>query len=136
MLGLWRPAKKHCGNHPPAALRQLTCRAVTSPTQLSLREMRRRGYNLVVVTEHNQTIMGRTVKHDLFGFGDILALGKDETVVVQTTSYSNITARIRKITEHENLAAVREAGWTILVHGWYQAGKGKPYVLKREVDLS
>ncbi len=105
----------------------------TSPTVLTLREMRRRGYQLVEVVEHAD----RWGKHDLFGFGDVICLAKDKTVLVQTTSYNNVSSRMRKIAESPNIAAVREAGWEVWVHGWAQPkGPGTGYVLKREVDLS
>lgn len=71
--------------------------------------------------------------HDLLGFADILALKKDERLLVQTTSYSNIPARVKKITEHENLAIARDAGFRIVVQGWRQ--KNKVWIC-REVDLS
>lgn len=105
-----------------------------SPTQLSLREMRRRGYRLVVVVEHYNHLTQR--KDDLFGMFDIVALGRDETVGIQTTSYDNVSHRIKKLAEHDNIGAVREAGWTILVHGWHHPKNGAAYQLKREVDLS
>jgi len=73
------------------------------------------------------------VRRDLFGFGDLLAVGEREVVMVLSTSASNAASTIRKITEHENLAAVRRGGIRILLHAWAQ--RRGPWVL-REVDLS
>lgn len=103
-----------------------------TPTERSLKLMRERGYQCHVVEHWNHFTKQR---RDLFGFADILCLGWDEVIVVQTTSLSNVSARIKKITEHENLAPVRKAGIGILVHGWGKRA-GKRTVDLREVDLS
>lgn len=87
----------------------------TSPTQRTLAEMRKRGYLCQVVEHWNPYAR---IRQDLFGFGDVLCLGDNEVVMVQATSYSNTSARIKKIADHENVAAVRNAGIRILVHGW------------------
>jgi carbonic anhydrase len=55
-------------------------------------------------------------------------------MLVQVTSGSNVAARVRKITEHENLAKVREANMRVVVHGWRKDAKGVIHF--REVDLS
>jgi len=39
---------------------------------------------------------------------------------VQTTSYNNVSARIKKILEHENYQIVLESGIKIEVHGWHK----------------
>jgi hypothetical protein len=71
---------------------------------------------------------------DLFGLFDILAIREGETVAVQTTSGSNVAARIRKIGDSEHTPAIRAANWRILVHGWSKGANGR-YRL-REIDLS
>src|SRR5215831_2546194 len=103
---------------------------MSSPTQRSLAEMRKRGY-LADVTE--RWIPGAMVRRDLFGFGDLLAVGVREVVLVQCTSASNAASRIRKITEHENVGAVRKGGIRILLHAW--AKRNGRWTL-REVELS
>lgn len=102
-----------------------------SPTQRSLKELRSRGLFCWVV-EHWCSFTHQ--RRDLWGFADILCLGDDEIIAVQTTSGSNVSARVKKITDHENVAAVRKAGIRILVHGWTK-GKNGRYSL-REIDLS
>lgn len=101
-------------------------------TQLSLAEMRKRGYTVALVERWNAHA---GITQDLFGFIDILCLGNGEVVGVQSTSDSNMAARVTKITEHENVAAVRKAGIRILVHGWKKAKIGAGHTL-REVDIS
>ena len=46
-------------------------------------------------------------------------------LAVQTTTASNMSARVKKIADHENVGHVRDAGWTIHVHGWHQDDKKK-----------
>lgn len=94
-------------------------KASGSPTQRSKSFLEGRGYQ-VEVTEHWNPFA--RVRKDLFGFIDMLAIREGEILGVQTTSRSNMSARIRKIAEHENVAAVRKAGIRIEVHGW---GKNK-----------
>jgi len=111
----------------------------SSPTQRSLEVMRERGYLCDVV---ERWIPGANVRRDLYGFIDLLCIvrdphselfRKDPIVAVQATSGTNVAALITKITEHENLAAVRKAGIRILVHGW---SKRKGRWRLREEDLS
>lgn len=61
---------------------------------------------------------------DLFGFIDILAVKPGETLAVQVTTTSHQADRITKIANHPNVAAVREAGWAIHVHGWLKNAQG------------
>ena len=103
----------------------------TSPTELSLRDLRARGYLAEVVERWNPHSMTR---HDLFGIIDIIAVRGTETLAVQTTTLPNVPARVNKIADSEHIAAIRKAGWTILVHGW--AKKGNRWTLAREVDVS
>jgi carbonic anhydrase len=103
---------------------------VSSPTVRSRKHLEAQGYTVATV-EHWNAFTRR--RHDLFGFIDLLAIRPGETLAVQTTSGSNVSARVRKIANHENVGAVREAGWRITVHGWRKSGR--TWVL-REVDCS
>jgi hypothetical protein len=102
-----------------------------SPTQLSLRELRKDGYTVEVVERWNAHTRTR---HDLFGILDLVALRGVETLGVQTTSAGNVAARVRKIAESEHISALREAGWTLHVHGW-KKNKSNRWEL-RTVDVS
>ena len=55
---------------------------------------------------------------DLFGFIDVLAVGPGQVVGCQTTSFSGMSSRRKKILEHENLEAVLSAGIRVELHGW------------------
>lgn len=106
---------------------------MSSPTQRSLEEMRKRGYLADVV---ERWIPGANIRKDFAGFVDILCIHKEragDVVGVQATSGSNVAARVDKIINHENVGAVRKGGIRILVHGWVKQ-KGRWQL--REVDLT
>lgn len=105
-----------------------------SPTQRSKKLLEERGYMVAIVEKWNPHAK---IRQDLFGIIDILgvgATGSATTVGVQTTSASNVAARIRKITDSPALPLLRAAGWSIFVHGWRKGANGRWTV--REVDLS
>ena len=102
-----------------------------TPTQRTLAHLRAEGYLAEVV---ERWIPRARRRHDLFGFVDVLAIRPGETLAVQTTSSSNVSARVRKIADHDNTADVRKAGWRIVVHGWRKNSAGR-WVL-RVVDVS
>lgn len=109
-----------------------------SPTQRTLAEMRKRGSQLVAITEHWNPFAH--IRQDLYGIVDILAIHDGKTIAVQTTSGSNVSARISKMEESPAIDHLRSAGWTILVHGWRKVkvkrgGKATRWEL-REVDIS
>ena len=103
-----------------------------TPTQLTLRHLRADGWPLVEVVEHWNP--HARIRQDMFGFVDVIAVRRGETLAVQTTSAANVSSRMRKIAEHPNVGAVREAGWTIRVHGWKKVG-GR-WELHRDEDVS
>lgn len=102
---------------------------MSSPTQRSLKHMRDQGYYAEVVERYNSFTRRR---NDFAGFIDILCLGDGVVVGVQTTSYSNMSARIAKIKEHENLPAVLKANIRVVIHGWRKVGNRWQV---REVEL-
>src|SRR5688572_3071289 len=89
---------------------------VTSPTVLSLRHLREQGADPIAVVEHWIPIPGlpgRGKRRDLFGLFDILAIHQGDTIAIQTTTASNVSARAHKIGDSPHLPAIRAAGWTI-----------------------
>jgi len=103
----------------------------TSPTQLSLKKLREEGYTVAVVEHWNAFAR---IRQDLFGFIDLLALKDKEVLAVQTTTASNMSARVKKIADHENVSVVRKAGWAIHVHGWHQDDKKKWHCKTKDVS--
>jgi hypothetical protein len=106
--------------------------AKTSPTQRTLARLRKENCDLVEVCERWCAFSRR--RKDLFGVIDILAIHKGDTIAIQVTSYSNIGARVKKITESPALPFLRDAGWTILVEGWKKEKNGR--YTSKIVDLS
>lgn len=102
-----------------------------TPTQRSLKHLRNSGYRAAVVEKFNHITKRRA---DLFEIGDIVAIREGETVLVQTTSGSNVSARVKKIADCEAIADIRAAGWKVIVHGWRKSSRNR-WVL-REVDCS
>lgn len=110
-----------------------------SPTQLSLEGLRAAGWLCDVVERQTGPI-----KRDWCGMFDIIGVrplyktegGCPYTAVigVQTTSWSNVSSRERKIMSSEHLYAARDANMMIEVHGWRRV-RGGGYRLK-VVDLS
>jgi hypothetical protein len=93
--------------------------------------MRERGFHAEVV---EKWVPGANIRRDLWGFADVLCIGSAKPItVVQSTSDSNVAARIAKIAESPLVSLVREAGIRILVQGWRKV-KGRWQV--REVDVS
>lgn len=102
-----------------------------SPTTRSLELLRKDGYHVEVVEKWNSFTKTRK---DLWGFIDLLAIKQNEVLAVQVTSASNMSARRKKIADHENVGKVRDAGIRIELHGWAKGSNGR-YLVKRE-DLS
>lgn len=101
-----------------------------TPTQRSLAALRELGYLVEVVEKWNS--FTRTRK-DLWGWADLLAIRRGEVLAVQVTS-EGVANRVKKVTDSETIARVREAGVRVEVHGWRKNSKGR-YV-QRIVDLS
>lgn len=106
---------------------------MSSPTQRTLKYLRDElGFPLVQVVEKWNP--HARIRQDLFGIIDVIAVSDEQIVAVQTTSGSNVAARVAKIVESAALPILQKAGIRVLVHGWRKAANGR-YVL-REVDLS
>lgn len=107
--------------------------ATKSPTTRSLELLRSRGYTVAVV-ERSSNFRGVFRRHDLWNIGDLLAIRRDEIMLVQVTSAPNVSARIKKIADSEYIGAIRESGMLVYVHGWAKRANGRWEC--REVDLS
>ena len=102
-----------------------------SPTKRSMDRLRAEGW-LVEVVE--RWIPRVNIRKDLWGFIDLLAIKDGEVLAVQATSGSNVSGRVKKIAEHENIEQVRMLGWRIEVWGWRKSARNR-WVL-RVVDVS
>ncbi len=88
--------------------------------------LRDQGYTVATVEYYNYFTKR---KHDLFGCIDLLAIGNGETLAIQVTSKSNMSARIKKIENNDALPEMIRSGWRILVHGWWK-NKSNRYEVK------
>lgn len=95
-------------------------------TQRTVKMMRDQGYTVDVVESYNAYTRR---KKDLFGCIDIIAIGNGETVAIQVTSKSNMSARIKKIEASDALPEMLRSKWRILVHGWWR-NKSNRYEVK------
>ena len=88
-----------------------------SPTQRTLKRMKESGdYKLVQVVEKWNAFA--RIRQDLWNF-DILGISIiGETHAIQVTTYGNMNARIKKITDAEATPHLRDADWVLLVEGW------------------
>lgn len=106
-----------------------------SPTQRSLKKLREEGW-LVAVVEHWNSF--RHIRQDLFGFADLLAIRGDEALLVQTTSGSNVAARVEKIVQSSAAKLwLTSPNRRIVIHGWSKRGeRGKRKLWTcREIEM-
>lgn len=107
-----------------------------SPTQRSLKKLRAEGWLVAVVERWNPYAR---IRQDLFGFIDLLAIRGNETLAVQTTSGSNVSARLEKIRATQAAALwLESSSRRITVHGWTKRGaRGKRKLWEcREVEMT
>jgi hypothetical protein len=108
-----------------------------SPTSRTLRYLRKAGAVPAVVERWNP---GARVRQDLYRFIDVVALepGKPGLLAVQTTSGSNMAARLTKIAREGNAALWLACGNRVVVHGWAKRGpRGRRKVWElREVQIT
>lgn len=100
---------------------------MSSPTQRTLKHLRDMGYRAEVVEKWNPHAR---VRQDLFSIIDVLAISETEVVAVQTTSASNMKARINKISESDALPLLLKLEWRVIVHGWKKNTKTNRWELK------
>lgn len=87
-----------------------------------------------------KTIPRTFIKQDLFGMFDIVAIHPDAPGMlgVQTTSRSNMNARIKKLQANPILSLWCHAGLDAVVHGWGKKGprgKRKLWALEERIVL-
>ncbi len=98
-------------------------RGMGSPTVRTLKHLRDNGYVAEVVEKWNAFAR---IRQDLFGIIDVVAVkpGTVGVLGVQTTSYSNVSARIKKSMANKVLPVWVRAGNRFVVHGWKKGVRG------------
>ena len=95
---------------------------MASLNQRTIALMEERGYICDIVESYNSFTRR---KKDLFGIFDILAVGNGETVAIQLTSKTNMSTRIKKISNSEYLPEILRSNWKVKVIGWYKKPNGR-----------
>ena len=93
-----------------------------TPTQRTLKKLRDDGYLAAVVERWNSHA---GIRQDLFGVVDVIGIREGETLAVQATSGSNVSARVKKIADSDATPMIRAAGWKFHVHGWRKGANGR-----------
>ncbi len=85
--------------------------------------LRQEGYTAEVV---ERWIAQAKIRRDLFGFADIIAYRPCDPLIllVQTTTKSHISERIKKIHGEERAMLWHSTGNPIHVHGWFKNKSG------------
>jgi hypothetical protein len=120
--GVWRRVYRNADNtahaaHPWSPIH-------VTPTALTLRLLRRRGY-MADVCERWLPHTDPPMRRDLFGGFDVVAIHRDIPGVlgVQTTSLANLPARVAKLRPLASVAAWLKCGNRVQVHGWERRGR-------------
>lgn len=112
-----------------------------SPTQRSLKYLRAAGY-VCGITEHWHQPPGAAfgVRRDLFGIIDVAAVGHGELLLVQTTSVTNVRARVRKCLDPAQVSTTRALllvpGVCVHIHGWDALSGMRPLIVDLAVELA
>ena len=101
---------------------ELLPKILASLNQRTIALFEERGYQCDTVESYNSFTKR---KKDLFGLFDILAIGNGETVAIQLTSKSNMSARVKKISESPFLSELLRCNWRIFVIGWFKKPNGR-----------
>lgn len=88
-----------------------------TPTQRSCALLREQGYIVDIVESYNAFAH---VRHDMFGWADIVAIHPKKTGVlaIQTTTASNINARVDKACGMKSFKIWISTGNQVEFHGW------------------
>lgn len=102
---------------------------MSTPTKRSMDKWRAKGFIVAVVEKWVPNgplgYKGPIITRDVWNFGDILAVRSSQVgaVLVQSTSGTNVSARIKKILETAEAGIWLAAGNRIFVDGWRKMGK-------------
>lgn len=113
---------------------------MSSPTELSLKKLRADGYTVGIVEkwvpQGPEGYKGPIIRRDLWGFGDLIAVRVIDmaVVIVQTTSWANVSTRINKIKGIPEAGIWLAAGNRIIVHGWKQK-RGNTRWTCKEIEI-
>jgi len=97
---------------------------ITSPTQLSLKKLRKSGYMCAIVEKYNHFVK---IRQDLFGFIDILAVhpNKKEILGIQacTDTGGHMSKHKMKVKNNKKLNIWLKSGGMFEIWAWAKKGK-------------
>jgi hypothetical protein len=94
--------------------------AVPSTIALSIDKLRADGYFPWKTETWNAFAR---IRQDLWGWCDVIAVGKSGILAVQATTWGEVSKRVRKIADSDSIGPVRDAGVSVQVWGWKKVGK-------------
>lgn len=106
---------------------------MTSPTQRSLALERKRGSFVQVVERWNSFAK---IRQDLFGCIDLVSVGPNGIIGIQSCARSSVSARLEKSMQQPPLKAWLQAGAKFVVQGWGKVGRGRKTWKCREIYVS
>ena len=106
---------------------------MSSATQRTLRKLRADGYTCGIVEKWIPQAKRRV---DLFGIIDIVAIKPGETLGVQSTTYSNVSAHVKKAKAEPKLADWLSANNRFQVWGWKKGARGEKALRVVEINAS
>jgi hypothetical protein len=107
---------------------------VSTPTQRSLKLLRDDGYTAEVTEKWNPHAK---IRQDLFGFVDVIGIKAGrKPLLVQTTSGSNVAARIAKMSGIPAVQLAIDCGFDVQVHGWRKLASNRNRWTPRIVSLT
>jgi hypothetical protein len=102
-----------------------------SPSALTAELLKADGW-LVWTVE--RTLPRINKKVDLWNCFDQVAIRDGQMICLQPTSWTNVSARVKKIAESEHICEIRKCNFGLFVYGWKHV-KGDVYT-HRVVDVS
>lgn len=102
-----------------------------TPTQRTLDLCRKQGWTVQVV-ERWCSFSRRRI--DLFGLIDVLAITGDYTIGIQTTSGSNVSARIKKAKQSPEMVEwLSSPSRKFVIHGWRKVADSRKMEVREVV---
>lgn len=95
----------------------------------SMALLREQGYEPEAVDHYNPYAArpggGRGIAVDLYNFGDLIAMNPEtvDILICQTTAYSCVSARKKKILAEPRALVWLKSGGSIVIHGWHKKPK-------------
>lgn len=103
-----------------------------SPSALTMELLEKDGW---IVWTVERIIPRVNKKVDLWNCFDQVAIRNGELICLQPTSWSNVSARVKKIGESEYIGEVRKLNFGLYVYGWKWCPRTKQW-LHKIVDVS